>query len=167
MHTKFLYQAIALAVLVFVGSISAAHAQYTATTLSYEGFWAGSLTDVTDDDNSVFLCLRIENGQAKRFHYDSDADDFVQSDYGHESSLLLGNNFQFTWINQGGIWSETQAHSLSFLNPKRLWVVMVRQVTNAEEDENVEGINEEWNVVYEGGLNHYRSLTALREAYLD
>ncbi len=167
MHTRTFIGAIALFFVIFTSGIDTAYAQFSATMLSYEGFWAGRLSDVTDDENTVFLCVRIENGQAKRFTYDSDADDFVQSDYGQESSLLVGNNFHFVWLNQGGIWSETQAHSLSFLNPKRLWGVMVRQVTNASEDEDVEGINDEWNVVYEGGLNHYRSLTALREAFLD
>ncbi len=167
MHARIIMRAIALSFVIAISGISVSHAQYTATELSYEGYWAGTLYDVTDDENSVFLCIRIENGKAKRFNYDSDENDFVPSDFSQESSLRLGNNFHYVWLNQGGIWSETQAHSLSFLNPTRLWGVMVRQVTNASEDEDVEGINDEWNVVYEGGLQHYRSLTALRETFLD
>lgn len=167
MHTKFLYQAIALAVLVFVGGISTARAQFKATPLSYEGFWAGSISDVKNSDNSTFLIIRIEDGIASQFSYSSDADDFVKRDFARESSVSLGNNFHYLWLNQSEIWSETHAHALSFLNPELLWCVMVRQVTNAIEDEDVEGINDEWNVVYEGGLDYYRSLTALRQQFLD
>ncbi len=167
MQAKLFFRAFALGFFILsVGSFTS-YAQFNATPASFEGFWAGSVTDVTDSENSTFLILRIEDGKASQFFYDSDANDFVKSDFDRESTVSLGNNFHYTWLNQGEIWSETHAHALSFLNPELLWCVMVRQVTNASEDEDVSGINDEWNVVYEGGLDFFRSLTALREAYLD
>lgn len=166
MKIKTLLQSSMTLIALFIG-LSVSNAQFVATQTSYEGYWAGQLTNSNDEDDKAFLVLKIENGQAKRLDYDEEKNDFVESNFGKEMSSLLGNNFSFVWMNQGGIWSETQSHSLSYLNERRLWCLMVRQVTNAQEDEDVPGINDEWNLVYEGGLNYYRSLLALREAFLD
>lgn len=142
-------------------------AQFVAKLDSYDGYWAGSLTDVSDDERTTYLVLRIENGKANRLMYDEDKDDFVESNFEKETSSVVGNNLSYVWMNSGGVWSETQSHSLSFLKDGLLWCIMVRQVTNATEDEDVAGINDEWNVIYRGGLDFYRSRQALREALLD
>jgi|GEM_PF-1457718 len=147
--------------------IADAEAQFVARLDSYDGYWAGSLTDVSDDERTTYLVLRIENGRASRLMYDEDKKDFVDGNFEKQTSSVVGNNLSYVWMNSGGVWSETQSHSLSYLKEGLLWCIMVRQVTNATEDENVEGINDEWNVVYKGGLDFYRSRQALREALLD
>ncbi|NGM65361.1 hypothetical protein [Sphingobacterium sp. SGR-19] len=161
---------IRIAVLAFVAlfiGIVEVDAQFVANLGSYDGYWAGSLKNVQNEESTNYLVLRIENGKAKRLFYDEDKQDFEEGDFEKEMTSVVGNNLSYVWMNSGGIWSETQSHSLSYLKDQFLWCVMVRQVNNAKEDEEVEGINNEWNIVYEGSLNFYRSRQALREALLD
>jgi hypothetical protein len=58
------------------------------------------------------------------------------------------NNFVYAWVNKGGIWSETQVYSLSFINGKTLDVVWMRHVNNYRDDSD----NESWNLTGEGRL---------------
>lgn len=137
-------------------------AQHVANRLSYEGYWMGELKSI-NDNNELLLILKIENGQAKRLFYDEDSGEIEEFDFLKETSERMGNNFSFVWMNEGGIWSETQSHSLSYLKPKELWCILVRQVTNAKEDDEHKGINNEWNLIFKGGISSYKSILALRE----
>ncbi len=152
-----LYQKIKLFItVVLIGYTMVGYAQYTADATSFDGIWAGKLKN--DDDQEQYLILKISQNNVKRYMYNEDKDDFELSNYERESTMLAGNNIAYTWINLGGVWSETQTHLLSFLKPGVLWCRLLRQVTNAEEDKDNPGINNEWSTFYQGRLDRYNTL---------
>lgn len=138
-----------------------AQAQHVARKSSYEGFWIGELSDSDDDTNLVLI--GIKNGVAQRYYYDEDEDDFFPGEFFDESTLIAGNNVSYTWVNKGGIWSETQAHLMDYLSADLLYCILIRQVNNASEDEDYPGINNEWSITYEGTLHRYDTI----QEYLD
>ena len=142
--------------------ISQAQAQFVARKSSFDGFWIGELSQIDDDDTN-FVIIGIKNGIAQRYFYDEDEDDFFPGEYFDEATLIAGNNISYTWVNKGGIWSETQTHLMDYLRPDLLYCILVRQVNNATEDEDYPGMNNEWSVTYEGTLDRYDSI----EEYLD
>jgi len=142
--------------------ISQAQAQFVARKSSFDGFWIGELSQIDDDDTN-FVIIGIKNGIAQRYFYDEDEDDFFPGEYFDEATLIAGNNISYTWLNKGGIWSETQTHLMDYLRPDLLYCILVRQVNNATEDEDYPGMNNEWSVTYEGTLDRYDSI----EEYLD
>jgi hypothetical protein len=138
-----------------------AEAQHVARKSSFDGFWIGELSDSDDDTNLVII--GINNGVAQRYFYDDEEDDFFPGEYFDESTLIAGNNVSYTWVNKGGIWSETQTHLMDYLRPDLLYCILVRQVNNASEDEEYPGLNNEWSITYEGTLSRYDSI----QEYID
>lgn len=139
-----------------------AHSQYVARNSSFEGYWIGELSSMEDDDTNTVI-IRIRNGEAQRYYYDSDEEEFLPGDYLNESTLMAGNNVSYTWVNKGGVWSETQTHLMNYLKPDMLYCILVRQVNNATEDEDFPGMNNEWSTSFEGILSRYSSI----QEYLD
>jgi hypothetical protein len=54
----------------------------------------------------------------------------------------------YTWINSGGVWTETQTFMLSYVNEDKYELVWSRQVLNFKD----EGDNEAWFVQGSGTL---------------
>ncbi|TCK85463.1 hypothetical protein [Albibacterium bauzanense] len=147
--------------LVVAWSLPQAQAQHVARKSSFDGFWIGELSDSDDDTNIVII--GIKDGVAQRYFYDEEEDDFFPSEYFDESTLIAGNNVAYTWVNKGGIWSETQAHLMDYLRPNLLYCVLIRQVNNAAADEDFPSMNNEWSTTYEGTLTRYNTI----QEYLD
>jgi len=145
---------------VVVLGLPQAQAQHVARKSSFDGFWIGELSQ-GDDTNLVII--GIKNGEAQRYYYDEDEDDFFPGEFFDESTLIAGNNVSYTWVNKGGIWSETQTHLMDYLRPNLLYCILVRQVNNASEDEDYPGMNNEWSSTYEGTLDRYNTI----QEYLD
>jgi hypothetical protein len=55
---------------------------------------------------------------------------------------------EYSWVNKGGVWSETQVYSLSVINHKTLSIVWLRHVNNYREN----SIHNTWNLAGEGQL---------------
>lgn len=144
-----------------------AQAQFTATTTSFDGYWVGTLANILDDNEEKGILIHINNGTATRLYFDEESNDFKTDEFDKESSSFLGNSFHYIWFNHSGEWSESHSHSFAFLNPNRLWCVLTQQMTIAVEDEEIPGINEEYNDVYIGGLDRYDTKEALRASFTD
>lgn len=140
-----------------------AEAQHVATSSSFEGFWVGELKDADDDSNTNYMMIQILNGKGTRYTYNSDTEKLEPTSKNKENTMILGNNACYTWMNKGGIWSETQTHLMSYIEPGALWCHLIRQVTNEQEDEDVAGINDEWKVIYSGRLNFYKSVAEFQK----
>ncbi|WP_437919497.1 hypothetical protein [Sphingobacterium sp. LRF_L2] len=135
-----------------------AQAQHTANASSFEGVWAGQLQD--ENEEVQYLIIRIINGDASKYSYNEENNSFEANTFDLEKTMITGNNASYTWMNKGGVWTETQTHLLSYLKPGELWCRMIRQVTNAKEDEDNPGINNEWSTYYYGRLSYHRSIEA-------
>lgn len=138
-----------------------AKAQHIATSSSYDGIWAGILKN--DNGDKLVSIIRISNGIASRYSYNTETKRLERSSFLKESSMLLGNNLSYTWMNKGGIWSETQTHMIAYLKPDVLYCRLIRQVNNASEDENTPGINNEWSTYYQGKIDRYESIEKLEQ----
>lgn len=118
---------------------------------SFDGYWAGVITTSAEDDDKVTMILKITNGVAKRVYYDKDTKSLETSDFLKESTSILRNNLTYTWMNKGGVWSETQTYMASYINKEKLQLIWARQVNNIGEDED----NEEWYLIGRGELLKY------------
>lgn len=126
----------------------------------FEGYWAGTLK--TADGDNIAIILKITNGVAKEYNYDKDQKKLVAYEPDKEVTNWQRNNLCFTWMNQGGVWTETQTYMLSYLSGKKLSAIWIRQVNNIKDDEDE---NSCWSVKAEGTLTYYTK-TAL-EALFD
>jgi len=160
MKTKITLKTVLL--LLWIGMINTAMGQYTAGAGSFDGVWAGVLKNSQGSKSTVLL--KINGGSTVRYMYNEDTDKFEPSSFEKQASMFLGNNFIFTWMNKGGVWSETQTHMISYLKPKSLYCRLIRQVTNAQEDEDNPGINNEWSTTFEGILEHFSSMAEFERA---
>jgi hypothetical protein len=116
----------------------------------FDGYWAGTLKTADDDDITVIL--KISSGVAKEYNYDEDLKRLVPYNADKEATNWQRNNLCFTWLNQGGVWTETQTYMLSYLSGKKLSAIWVRQVNNIKDTKNE---NEAWSVQATGTLTYY------------
>jgi len=113
-----------------------------------DGYWAGVIP-IKDDpsDDGFVLLLYVEDGKARQVEFRYDENIFYYVDHDKEVHTNLRNNLSFTWMNEGGAWSETQSFMLSSVDSETMNVLWVRQVNNEEDY-----TNSDWNVVREGTL---------------
>ena len=112
---------------------------------NFDGDWQGQLTVAEKGD--VFLVRIVINGnEATQYFGGKDgtwkAVEPVQSDF-----FANRNNAILVWQNIGGLWSETQVFSLSYLGEGRLDVQWLRHVNNLDKGEYTT-----WNLKGSGAL---------------
>lgn len=131
---------ILIVLLIFINQVSFGQRQ------KYDGYWLGELK--TSDDREVTVILKIENNIACQMQY-TEQEGLQFSERDKEYTQSLRNNLCYTWLNMGGVWSETQTFMLSFLNSEKLQILWARQVNNIKEDADE---NEEWYVIGRGTM---------------
>lgn len=136
--------------LVFISLLFSLISMHLQAQTKFEGYWAGKLK--TDGGDEILIVLKITNGVAKRYSYDKDKEKLVPFNPLKETTISQRNNLCFTWMNQGGVWTETQTYLLSYLDDETLSIVWVRQVNNIKDDADE---NDRWSVKAEGKLEHY------------
>ncbi|MEN5085565.1 hypothetical protein ABE426_03735 [Sphingobacterium faecium] len=138
-----------------------ARGQHVATPNSYEGIWAGVLKN--SKDSKLAVIVRISNGTATRYNYNVDNKKIEKYDFLKEMTMIVGNNLSYTWMNKGGVWSETQTHMMSYAAPDMLKCRLIRQVTNTEESKEDPGMNDEWSTYFQGFLDRFESIQELEK----
>ena len=131
---------ILLLLLIFINHVSFGQRQ------KFDGYWFGKLK--TSDDREASVILKIENNTAHQMSY-SEQEGLQVSDRDKEYTQSLRNNLCYTWLNMGGVWSETQTFMLSYLNSEELQIIWIRQVNNIKEGTDE---NEEWYVIGRGTM---------------
>ena len=113
-----------------------------------DGYWAGVIP-IKDDlyDEGFILMLYVQDGKARQVEFRYEEDKFYFVDHDKEVHSNLRNNMSFTWMNEGGAWSETQSFMLSSIDNETMNVLWIRQVNNEEDYSNTD-----WNVIREGTL---------------
>jgi hypothetical protein len=114
-----------------------------AQSRKFDGYWFGTIT--TSGDREVEIILKVENNIAHQMVY-SESEGLKMYNWPRESTQYLRNNLSYTWLNMGGVWTETQTFMLSYLNDDELQALWIRQVNNLKEDVD----NEEWFVTGRG-----------------
>jgi hypothetical protein len=120
----------------------------SATRADFNGTWIGSVA-VDGEANSTTPNLKIvitNNGVLQYFKNSSGEWYVTEPDDSRYS--WIRNNLIYAWVNQGGVWSETQTFSLSFVNSNTLDVVQSRHVNNYSDNSD----NETWNIIAKGSL---------------
>lgn len=119
-----------------------------AQNRDFDGVWEGELTTSNDETMSIFLY--IEDNNVYTLTFDDDGE--VVKDRRKEVSWSkgFGEQLNYVWMNKGGVWTETQAYSLVWINEDKLSVHFMRHVSN--ESREYDG-NTDWGYTAEGFLN--------------
>ena len=118
----------------------------SATRSDFNGTWTGSVA-IDGEDYAFNLRIVItSNGVSQYFRNDDGTWRVVAP--GGERYIWSRNNLIYAWVDQGGVWSETQTYSLSLIDSQTLDVVSSRHVNNYEVSSN----NETWNLIGKGRL---------------
>ena len=112
----------------------------------FNGTWTGSIT-IDEENYSFDFRIVITSSGVSQYFQNEDGTLYVVNP-ADSFYLLARNNLVYAWVDQGGIWSETQTYSLSFVNSGTLDVVYTRHVNNYYEGAS----NETWNITGKGRL---------------
>jgi hypothetical protein len=104
---------------------------------SFNGDWVGS--DIR---------LQINGNRITQYFKNDDGSWFVVKPE-KQYFLYDRNNLVYIWLNTGGVWSETQAYSLSIVNNATMNIVWSRHVNNYSDSE---PLNNTWHRGGEGEL---------------
>jgi len=116
-----------------------------APPVSFDGDWRGFIK--LADGGEIRLKILIEGDSYTSFY--KNADDEWESVVAAVSYYeQLADVVMLGWINHGGVWTENQMYSLSYVNSSKLDVVWTRHVTNRVSSDD----GESWNVRAEGEL---------------
>ena len=146
----------------FIFLLNTAHAQ-DSQQASFDGYWAGIITTAGKDGKELPVILKITNGIAREVDYNEETGKFEAGKREKEFTSIVRNNLSYTWMNKGGVWSETQTYLVSYINDKSLKLVWVRQVNNVQEDEDD---NDEWFMTGRGELVKF-SESELKKIFQD
>jgi hypothetical protein len=138
---------VSVAVLFF--SLTAARAQEN-TDAKFDGDWRGTIAISGDEDEetrNIKIRITIKGASATQYFFGEDGWEPVEP--AKISVTILRNNCVVMWLNEGGVWSETQTFSLSFRNAGELHLVWVRHVNNIQEGQD----NDIWFLAGEGVLS--------------
>lgn len=105
------------------------------------GTWFGKL-ERTDNDNETVAQFSIfrEGGRlvcARQFA--NDDGEIYNATRGNSSTIAQSNNLTYSWVNSGGIWSESQTYFFTLTtdddNDEVMYVYHIRLVNNDSEDD--------------------------------
>ena len=118
-----------------------------AQDIDVNGIWVGVVYD--DNDEAIrTLLLEIEGDVVSEWGYNSDTEEYFPYSYKIQKFFRERNNAIYFWMNQGGVWSETQSYHISFLNENNAEIIWNRQVNNIKEGED----NDIWEMYGTGTL---------------
>ncbi|MDR1901799.1 MAG: caspase family protein [Treponema sp.] len=116
----------------------------------FKGMWIGEIT-IRDENGEAggkaSIKIDISNNKITQYFKDNNNNWYMVTP-ATDNYEFDRNNIIYSWVNKGGVWSETQAYSLSIVNNKTLNIVWLRHVNNYRED----SINNIWNLTGEGQL---------------
>ncbi len=113
----------------------------------FSGTWIGTIQD-NEGEDITYLAVEIDGTEVTQYYYDSDEELYKEYTFDVQEFFVHRNNALYFWMNQGGVWSETQSYHLSMINPNKIKMLWTRQVNNIEEN----GDNESWEVKGTGFL---------------
>ena len=117
---------------------------FAQSTVSFMGNWGGSIK--VPDRDEIPIILVIEDGTFT--HYLKFDDDWRVVNPATNYYEQLGDILLIGWINTGGVWTENQIFSISYVNPRKVEIVWTRHVINREEGQD----GSSWNMRGEGEL---------------
>lgn len=124
----------------FFGGQAFCQGEPAGGTSEFLGTWTGTLiVDSTHDNFPIRIVATMRNGDisfAQAFSEDDGKtwDEVQESATLHYHASFSRDNATFYWENFGGIWSETQVYSLSFISPTTIELVWLRHVDNVDHD---------------------------------
>jgi hypothetical protein len=98
----------------------------------FHGNWIGEM-NVKEGNSAIKIRLVVTANKVTQFFQDDGSWYEVKpntSDFDFDR-----NNLVYVWVNKGGIWTETQAYSLSLVNNGTMNIVWSRHVNNYYKDE--------------------------------
>jgi hypothetical protein len=113
----------------------------------FHGNWIGEI-DIDGRNTKTQIRLVITQNFITQYFKDSD-DSWYSVSPDNFCFEFDRNNLIFVWLNTGGIWTETQAFSLSFINKTQVNIAWSRHVNNYLKEEVV---NDVWHLTGEGKL---------------
>lgn len=117
-----------------------------ATRNQLDGVWTGI---VYHDDDGYPMEVRIEIRGNRVIQYFGNNGEWEPVEPDEDYYINNRNNFVYLWVAKGGVWSETQVYSLSFINEKTMNVVWMRHVNNYHNGSD----NEDWHLSGQGQLS--------------
>ena len=107
-----------------------------ATTLhaqisKFTGDWKGQV--FKKDGSSLWVRIKITEDNISQYFWDSDNNRWSIVSPSTARYSYNKNNLIFYWLNDGGVWTETQTFMLSYVNDGKLYIVWSRQVDNNKE----------------------------------
>lgn len=113
-------------------------------TSKFDGDWQGELTFSNGEKSGIRIV--VENGAFTQYFADGSGWREVSPKVSYFETLndilLVG------WLNQGGVWTENQMYSLTWVNSSTLEVAWTRHVTNRSGGDD----GSSWNARAEGVL---------------
>ena len=106
------------------------------------GIWGGTLerTDTEDETYALFSIYREAGRLVCARQFKNDDGLIYNSTKSNSSTIAQSNNLTYSWVNSGGIWSESQTYFLTLTtdgdNDEVLYVYHVRIVNNDTADDN-------------------------------
>lgn len=111
---------------------------------TFEGDWRGFIK--IPEKGEMRVTIKIEGNNYTQYFKSVEGWQAVDAD---KSYFETGKDMAMVgWINSGGVWTENQMFSLSYVNSGKLMVVWTRHVTNREDAND----GEPWNLRGEGEL---------------
>jgi hypothetical protein len=115
----------------------------------FDGIWTGNLKK--NDGTSLSLTLYIENNIVYSVTKNDDGKR-IKASRDEEVTRGYGEQLNYFWINKGGVWTETQFHSIVWVNKNKISVHFIRHVSNEDSDESNNIDNTDWGYTATGYL---------------
>ncbi|MFI2741412.1 hypothetical protein ACG2LH_01620 [Zhouia sp. PK063] len=103
-----------------------------AQSRNFDGYWKGTIKLSTGKTQS--LALYVEDNNVYRVTTNSEGKPEIDKSLNVSQSRGYGEQLNFFWMNKGGLWTETQFSSLTYISSSKLSVHFMRHVSNLTED---------------------------------
>ncbi|MDR2632164.1 MAG: hypothetical protein LBC51_00885, partial [Treponema sp.] len=130
--------------------VSSSHNTQTIDA-QFQGTWIGEITVKDEDGNErgkIPLRVTISSNGVTQYFQDNNGNWYAVS-ADKDTYAYDRNNIVYSWVDKGGVWSETQVFSLSLLSNRTMSIVWLRHVNNYYE---TLLSNDVWNLTGEGEL---------------
>ncbi len=113
-----------MAILILLIAATNANAQIS----KFIGDWSGKV--IQKDGSSLWVRIKITDNNVVQYFWDSDNSSWRVTSPTVARYSYNKNNLISYWLNDGGVWTETQTFMLSYVNDDKLYLVWSRQVDN-------------------------------------
>ncbi len=121
----------------------------SSDAVKFKGVWEGNIEIVRDQKSSTTkIRVKITDSEVVQYFYEESKNEWGPVNPDIIRFTCDRNNAIVYWHNHGGVWSETQVYSMSFLNNGELDLAWLRHVNNVRKNEN----NETWQLIGRGKL---------------